>query len=471
MKISSISKRLLLFFILISSSFLFELTSSNLQLSPIKSVAVSNSSFVSSFDFDSSPFNELFLVFNERQLEHSKLQLIKADSDYQWNFTAETIFEENTSLVLNSDPSIVTNLEKIWIANSFTSINKNGILFLKKNYTDITWQKSVPFLMSTISISEPNLKLDELNQTIWLSWKDNHESTINYYYMICNITTGIWSNNYTLNTINSFNCINSDFIIDGSGNAHFIWSQGGEFNKQIFYRYVLSNGTQSSIETITDGSTNCINPAIVLDSYNYLNVFWENQTVPFPQQYGTIDIYTSRKQFTGIWSQPIEVAPFIPVERPPSGESDAYQPAVAIDKGNNLWLAHKINEDYAYRQGVDIRKRNGLIWEPSSTVSLVNALAINPHLKCDNAGNLHCLWLDIRTGYYKIYYRVKFTNDLWSDEILLSRTSKASSDLWKFIIIPIGVIVGFSISIYFLNRYLRKRVEKQLKKKLDLLDE
>ncbi|NHK30829.1 MAG: hypothetical protein FK730_05720 [Asgard group archaeon] len=471
MKTKSIITSLLLILLVGSSSSLFGLISNNSILSSKNVKADDNSNFILAYDFDSSPINELYLVFNERKLDQSKLKLITADSDYQWNYTAETIIEENNSLLLDSNPSLIASSEKLWLVNSFTSANKNGMLFFKRDYNEKIWQKSILFLMNSINILDPNLKLDESNQTIWLCWKDTHESTYNYYYMMYNMTTEIWSNNYTLNTVNSLNCSNCDFIIDGSGNAHFTWSQGGDFNKQIFYRSVMSNGTQSSIETITDGSTNCINPAIVLDLYNYLNIFWENQTVYFPQNYGTINIETSRKQINGTWSQSIEVAPYIPPERPPTGESDAYQPAAAIDKENNLWLAHKINEDYAYRQGADIRNRNGLIWKPSRALSLVNSLITKPQLNCDNAGNLHCLWLDFRTGYIQIYYRVKFINNYWSDEILLTRTGFISNGIWKIILITLGIIVLFSIPIYLMNRYLRKRSERNLKKKLDLLQE
>ncbi|NHJ40950.1 MAG: hypothetical protein FK731_13045, partial [Asgard group archaeon] len=339
MKALSIFKCYLLIMILSGNSFLFLISINKLPISPLDTIALTNSSYISSFDFDSSPYNELYLVFNERQMDNSKLFFIAADSDYQWNFTTETVLEENATLKLNNNPSIITSLEKIWIANSYTYGYDNGILLLSKNYLDKIWQKTIPYQMFNKSVFEPNLKLDESNQSIWLSWKDNHENTLNYYYMIYNITSGIWSNQFSLNIVNEYNCSTSDFIIDESGNAHFVWSQGGDFFKQIFYRYVMSNGTQGSVETITDGTTNCINPAIVFDSYNYLNVFWENQTIPFPQAYGTISIETSRKIIEGSWSQSFEVAPFIPVERPPSGESDAYQPAVTVDKSNNLWLA------------------------------------------------------------------------------------------------------------------------------------
>jgi hypothetical protein len=471
LKTKSEINSILILILICSSSSLLNLISNNSILSAKNVIADNDSSFIIGYDFDSSPLNELFLVYNERISERSRLQFITADSDYQWNYTAETIIEDNNSLIIDNYPSLIASIEKLWIANSFRLDEKNGMFLFKRSYNEKNWQKSILFLVNSIKILEPNLKLDELNQTIWLSWKDNHEGSYNYYYMMYNMTTEIWSDNYTLNTINSLNCSNCDFFIDESGIAHFTWSQGGDFNKQIFYRSVMRNGTQSSIETITDGSTNCINPVIVLDSYNYLNVFWENRTVPYPQSYGTINIETSRKQINGSWSQSIEVAPFIPPERPPSGESDAYQPAVAVDKENNLWLAHKINEDYAYRQGADIRNRNGLTWEPSRALSLVNSLIAKPNLNCDDAGNLHCLWLDFRTGYTQIYYRVKFINNYWSDEILLTRTGFVSTGIWKIVLITLGIIVAISIPIYLMNRYLRKRDERNLKKKLDLLHE
>ncbi|NHJ46781.1 MAG: hypothetical protein FK733_03235 [Asgard group archaeon] len=473
MKSKNLAEKITLFLIIICSSITLNLILINEYpaIFSIQNVDGATNPFIADFSFDSSPTSNLFLVYREQLLDYNKLQILSADSDYQWNFTTDTITQENDSFILQSTPSLQAGSSKLWIVSSYMQSTDMGIILYSKNYSENEWNSSIILKNQAISYLNPKIVLDKTNDTLWLCWKDSHEISINLYYMTYNLTSHSWSSNYTINTINGLNCSNYDFILDGSGNAHFIWTQGIKPSNQIYFRTVMSNGTMSSVEILTDGTTNCISPTLVVDSNYYLNAIWENQTVENPEdEYGTINIQSSRKSIAnGTWSKSIEIAPYIPVDRPPSSRSDASHPTAAMDATDNIWLAYIIREDYAYHQGVDIRNRNGPDWKPSVKLSLVNNLAIQPKVKSDQAGNLHCLWLDLRTGSYVIYYRVKFANNQWSDEILLTRFSNRTGDMLKFALIAIGVIAVMTIPSFILARALRKREERKLKRKIDLL--
>jgi hypothetical protein len=470
MKLKNQIEKFVIFILVICST--INITSNILpNITSIRNVNGATNPFIADYSFDSSPTNNLYLVYREKLQEKNKLQFISADSDYQWNITAETIIQENSSYIIESKPSLQAGTNKLWFAYSYVLGIDKGIILCSRNYTERNWITQIVLENQFFSYLNPEIMLDHTNETLWLSWKDKHETTTNLYCMIYNITSNTWSNNYTINSVNGLDCTKYECILDESGNAHFIWSQGNQPSLKINFRTVLYNGTMSGIDILTDGTTNCVNPTLIIDSNNYVNAFWENQTVENPgEEYGTVNIRSSRKPvFNGSWSNSIEVAPYVPIDRPPTAGADAMDPIAAIDLTGDIWLAYMIREHYAYRQGIDLRSRDYLGWNPSVQLSVINNLATKPHIQCDQAGNLHCLWLDLRTGNYVIYYRMKYANNLMSDEVLLTKLPGQSSELIKLVLIIVGIIVVLTVPSVLLSIYIRKRQERLIKKKMELL--
>ncbi|MHA1155738.1 MAG: hypothetical protein ACTSQK_06475, partial [Candidatus Heimdallarchaeota archaeon] len=261
-------------------------------------------------------------------------------------------------------------------------------------------------------------------------------------------------------------------ILDEDGNGHFVWKEGPENHEKIVYRKVYSNGTLASIEDVTDGTHECMKPVIILGENNKINVFWNNHSDADPGTFlGTKYVYSSIRENDN-WSTPIEVGPFIPAERPASGESDAYTASVCLLKPKNeLWLAYEIIEDYAYHSGIDIRHRKSNSWQPSSQLSLVNNRAKEPQLISSTNGDLICFWIDARSVTNQVYFRIRFASEAWSEEIALTAFKQSYfSSVWGYVLIAIVGALILAIPTLLMRRVHQKRQEKYVREKMKNLD-
>ncbi|MHA1213609.1 MAG: hypothetical protein ACTSSH_14275, partial [Candidatus Heimdallarchaeota archaeon] len=264
-----------------------------------------------------------------------------------------------------------------------------------------------------------------------------------------------------------------DFTFDNQGNIHFTWAQGADNFEKIAYRQIFKNGTMLPIEYLTDGVNRCKEPVIIIDEKNAVNIFFGNYTEINPGlDYGTKNINTIIKIDAANWTQSLDIAPYIPIDRPSSGESDAEKPTVTLDAENNLWLAYEIREQIYFHMGIDIRHRSSSGWQDGRSVSsALNAGCMVPLIKTDNAGNIHCLWLDPRYSNYEVYYRIRFISGQWSDEMSLSAYTIGSGGALRIVFYVLGVLVILVVPT-FVFRILRRRREKRfLKRKISDLYE
>ncbi|MBN1330973.1 MAG: hypothetical protein JXA54_15990 [Candidatus Heimdallarchaeota archaeon] len=428
--------------------------------------------FVSAFDFDFDSVNNLHLVYNEQQVNYNKLIYKKTGSYYQWNLTRQIIAEENNSLAFFGTPSLEITTNKVWFVTPFEKGSSQGVILYSKDFSSNTWRSQIILSKESTSVSSPLIQKVPDKNAFLFAWKDNHEGSFNFYTMYYNITTQQLNNLSRITSNSGFYCSNMKFVFDSENDIHFVWSEGENNYEQILYRKIYQNGTMEAIEYLTDGANRCKYPAIIQDSQRMINVFWTNYTKINPgTEYGTININTAKKYSIGNWSAILDVAPYIPLDRPPGTESDAEKPTVTLDKENNLWLAYEIREQYLNHIGVDIRHRSILGWQNGEKVSLLSNSAIDPLIKADNAGNLHCMWLDIRFGSYEILYRIKFITGIWSDEIRLSLSTTSSFEAIYAAIIALSIIVALSLPFFILRRLKVKRDNQQMQRKLRDLDD
>jgi len=429
--------------------------------------------FVSSFTFDYDAVNNLHLIYNEQQVNYNKLIYVQSDSDYQWNLTQQIILEENNSLVIFGQPSMEITTDKIWCTFPYEKGDTAGVMLYSKELSTNKWESQILFSNESISISSPLMEKIPDKDAFFFVWKDDHEGSFNFYSMYYNITTQQLYNYSRITSNSGSYCLNMKFIIDNENNTHFVWAEGETNFERILYRILYENNTLSPIEYLTDGFNRCKFPVIIQDSQGLINVFWTNYTKINPgTEYGTININTAKKYSTGNWSDILDVAPYIPTERPPGSESDAENPTVTLDKENNLWLAYEIKEQYLNHIGVDIRHRSNSGWQAGEKVSLVICSTLDPLIKADNVGNLHCMWRDIRYGSYDVIYRIRFVSGLWSDEIRLTNTSiNYGGPLIRNIGIVFAVLIAVTVPMFFLNRMRARRVNKEMKKKINDLND
>lgn len=424
-----------------------------------------------SFTFAIAPTNKIYLIYNEQNIDNNSIKMITSDSNYLWNKSAETILVENETFNLFGTPTAFATSDELAVAITYSLNEYSGIKMLVKQYLDLNWVEKITLSNDSFSFHEPILRLDQNSNDYWLCWKDNRVGDYNLYYLHYNSTSEQWSNQSRITEATGLNSTDCDFILDDNGNAHFVWSEGLHFEEKILYKMIYRNGTQKPIEELTTGTTRCRHSKIIIDSYSMLNVFWGNYTVEFPgTQFGTKNIHSASKPIFGNWSEPIEVAPFIPPDRPASGESDASMPSVALDGQNQLWLAYEIREEYAYHQGVDIRERINLNWQPSTQLSHANNAALRPKIKVDATGNLHCFWLDGRFGNYELFHRIRFASGAWSDELSLTKDALELGLVWTIIIVVICGTILLAVPTIIVKRIRARRNMEIVRRKMQDLE-
>jgi hypothetical protein len=377
------------------------------------------------------------------------------------------VLEENGTLNIISKPTLVAASDRLQLVLAYSTATENGLLMMEKPYSDKSWSSNIVQINETFQYLDPVLVRNNTNEDLWLSWRDNSEDSYKMFFSVYNNTAGTWSNISRLTDSSGGNSTDCKFVLDNSGNAHFVWSEGNLDYESVLYRKVFRNGTMEPIEALTDGSNRCRYPEIIIDYNEDINVFWSNYTVANPGViYGTQNIQTIRKSFNGTWNEPFEIAPYMPLDRP-SDLSDARKSSITKDLDHNLWVTHEIREQYAYHQGIDVRERVGYSdWQPSEKISLANNPAIEPLIKCDNTGNLHYFWLDLRHSNYELYYRIRFSNGVWTNEFRLSLDSSPIGDYWQLILIVSGVVALIALPMVVLDRLRARKRNKLLKRKI-----
>ncbi len=427
---------------------------------------------VSDFYVAINPTNELHLIYREKIGSFDQICYLESSSEYVWNQSKNILIKENETHKLYSRPSITTKNDEPFAVYGFENGVKTGIVLLKRNTTTKIWSSEVVIENIVGYLNDPIIAYNANQTNFWLSWEDKHEGNYSQYLMIGNSTTLQWSAPTKLSSNELYDSRQGNFILDEDGNGHFVWKEGPENHEKIFYRKVYSNGTLATIEEITDGTYECIKPAIVIDENKKINVFWNNHSDADPGTFlGTKFVYSSIRESDN-WSTSFEVGPYIPLERPASGESDAFTAAVCLLKSKNeLWLAYEIVEDYAYHSGIDIRNRESYSWQPSRPLSLVNNRAKDPQLLSSTNGDLICFWIDARAVTNQVYFRIRFANEAWSKEIALTAFKQNYfSSIWGYVLVIIGAIIILTIPSLMMRWLHKKRKEKYIKERVKNLD-
>lgn len=467
MRITSKTNRYTIFFIIILS-----LLVPNFCFNPIyklninKTIAIDeNQVFDFSVALDSS--GRLILVYREKEMDEDKIILRETDTNKNWNKTRQTLLKENETFKITGSPSIITVNDSALFVSGYSIGTLSGILLSKRAEINDPWEHSTIISNIAGNLTNPSIKFDSVNNFYWLTWKDDHEGGINQYLVTTNNLIS-WSNITKITTEQTTRIDSCDFIFDENGSAHLVLAKGENFHEKIFYYQITNNLTIIRNETLTDITYGDRDVTILLDSYNNLNVFWTNYTVDDPGFFlGNVFVYSMLRSITGNWSEPYKVGPYVPPDRSASGESDAYNPAVVEDGQNRLWLAYEILEDYAYHSGIDIRSRVGSNWQPSEFLSLVTNRATDPFLVCDKDNNLHCFWLDRRSGSSEVFYRIKYAIAGWSNEKSLSDIiGTPIKDTLIIVSVVVGALIIISIPTIILRTVVRRRQKKEIQERI-----
>ena len=217
----------------------------------------------------------------------------------------------------------------------------------------------------------------------------------------------IWSNRYVVGdgwgtaTVieddNSVEAVNPQVAVDSAGNAIAVWQQSDDTDNSIWSnRYVVGDGWGTATVIEDDNSVEAVNPQVAVDSAGNAIAVWE-------QFDGIAD---------GIWSNRYVVGDSWGTAEPVATGFGGHNPQVAVDSAGNaiaVWEASDgiVNGIWSNRYAVD----DG--WGTAELIEFNDAaMACNPQVAVDSAGNAIAVWQQITIG-YSIYSNRYVVGDGW----------------------------------------------------------
>ncbi|TRZ52769.1 MAG: hypothetical protein D4S01_02360 [Dehalococcoidia bacterium] len=196
--------------------------------------------------------------------------------------------------------------------------------------------------------------------------------------------------------------------VDSSDNLHVVW-YGTDAVSPTYYqiRYVkYSSGAWGAISNITtEASEHQYNPAIAVDSSDYLHVVWHGQHAG-SASYDEIR-YLRSTTAGASWDSIYNIAE--------ASNEAQYKPTLAVDSSNNIhivWYAQHSGST-SYYQIRYIKRTSAGVWDGSVTNLTTEASEHQyyPDIAVDSSDNLHVVWYGQHSGstsYDQIRY-IKFT--------------------------------------------------------------
>jgi serine/threonine-protein kinase len=267
-----------------------------------------------------------------------------------------------------------------------------------------------------------------------------------------------------------------NFVVDDSGGAHVLWTEGGD----IYYSAV-ENGVPSASLNISNTAGNSFSQSIAVDGSGTLHAIWTDQTE------GDGDPYYATKPASGSWSAlPVNIYPtwlFSPetyIAAETNGDlhviwSQAmgaagdiyycYKPAsvsswagtcgdldegnwgwpstsnaeIAVDTNGTVHLVQRYELNQGDNLGVAYRsKPKGGSWSGLQIISDSSSSALEPAIAVDSSGAAYAVWVDDRGGNGEIYYATN-KGGAWSTPANISHTSGDSYEP-RIVVDSIGTV-------------------------------
>ncbi|NHJ31582.1 MAG: hypothetical protein FK732_01850 [Asgard group archaeon] len=408
------------------------------------------------FDLIDSPSGKLVLAYVEYNYSISKIVLLETDENKHWNLT------RNYNLNKTTNRNVVGGVDLHFWNNSFllSCVYYDGVNYtleiLKHPVNNSHWEQ---FYSYNNSKEVSNAKIaSKTNEYLWLTWMEYNNSIKQSYFRIFNQTSYMWTNKTCLSENEIDHTGYLAFTTDLYNNGYFVWSEGPVNLRRVYFRKVYENETMGTIVLLTSGIHECIESTILTEADNTTHVMWSNYTDPDAGDIrGTINIGYRRMNPQGEWNEEELVAPFKSIFKP--GQSDAFMPSIVIDGLNTMWLAFAARDDYYHHQGINLRTRISGLWQDEERVSQSINAAMKPRLVCDTQNNIHCVWIDYRSAYASLYYRVKSSLGIWSEELLLT-SYVIESDIFNMWILY-GLVIAAAVVIPIILTNLVKKYQKK----------
>ncbi|UCD92247.1 MAG: Ig-like domain-containing protein [Methanobacteriota archaeon] len=273
-----------------------------------------------------------------------------------------------------------------------------------RHYDGLSWQPEIE--LSTDAAAEPQLRpsISAYGNEVYVVWLDAEDGDWDVYYRRFDGVS--WQAEQEISSDAATETQDEPSIAAEGGRVHAVWTDYGDGDRDIYYRFNDGSIWQAEQEISSDlGVENQDDPSIAAED-GKAYVAW------FDTGNKDADIYYRHFNGTG-WETEVRLS-----YDPSTGFQ--YEPSLSV-QGNTVHAVWHDNNDGDY----DIKHRyfDGTDWQPEFEISsdFAGEAQFDPAVATDGT-RVHVVWQDALDGDYDIFYR-QFDGFSWLPEMELSGDS------------------------------------------------
>jgi hypothetical protein len=266
----------------------------------------------------------------------------------------------------------------------------NEIYYRRSTDGGVTWQAAKRLTSTSGDGDCPAITTDS-DGTIQLAWSDDKSGDIEIYHVRSTDSGSTWSSAKRLTRTTAWKNA-PDIALDSDSGVHVVWYAMTSDNAEIFYRESPDGGsTWNSLKRLTWTSADTYYPTLSIDSNDGLHVVYEEYTP------GNYDIFYKRSTDGGAsWSAPTRLTWTIGAFLIPSMGTNSGTGVHVVwhdEASDNLEIYYKRSAD------------SGMSWGPIQRLTWTSGSSYDPAIAIDSGDNIHVVWRDHTPGNYEIYYK------------------------------------------------------------------
>ena len=211
---------------------------------------------------------------------------------------------------------------------------------------------------------------------------------IGVFFFIQLVSAQTWTVDKRL-TWNPGNSIYPDAAGDSNNHIHLVWADDTTGNREIYYKRYLAIGNRWITKRLTYNPGNSVNPALALDSNDYIHLVWYDDT---PWNY---EIFYKRSEDGGAkWT----------TERLTFSPGHSLHPAIAVDSNDYVHVVW-CDEASGNLEIYYAKSKGGITtWKPKR-LTWTSDESLNPAIAVDAYNYIHVVWSEIKSGDGEIFYK------------------------------------------------------------------
>jgi hypothetical protein len=258
----------------------------------------------------------------------------------------------------------------------------------------------------TASVGNPSIVVDPSGNA-YAVWTDGRTGGGDIYFAY-RPAGGSWGTNVGVNDDEGTAYQAAPSIaVDASGNAYALWKDGRNDFGDIYFAYRPAGGSWATNVKVNDdpGTAWQADPSIAVDPSGNAYAVWQD----YRNGVSNPDIYFSYRPASGSWGADVKVN-YDP------WTTDQFRPSIAVDPSGNAYALWEDCRDdfgdiyFSYRPAGGSWSANVKVNDDPGT-----AWQSHPSIAVDPSGNAYSVWADGRNGYADIY----FSSNWWASKVYL----------------------------------------------------